>query len=46
MLARVGAAIIAASALLGERSELLQIKVMFEIVKRRVADLMTQMQSN
>jgi hypothetical protein len=46
LLARVGAAIISASALRGERSELFQIKVMFEIVKRLVADLVTPMQSN
>lgn len=46
MLARVGAATLGASALRGECSELLQIKVMFEIVKRLVADLVTPMQSN
>jgi hypothetical protein len=46
MLAPVGAATIAASALRGECSELLQIKVMFEMVKRLVADLVTPMQSN
>jgi hypothetical protein len=44
--ARVGAAIFAGSALRGKRSELLQIKVMFELVKRLVADLVTPMQSN